>query len=382
MAIKFSILKNSTKSRARLGILKTSHGEVETPALVPVATQGAVKALTNELAEQAGCQLLIANTFHLHLRPGEQVIEKMGGLHAFMNWPRPLMTDSGGFQVFSLGFGRDYGMGKILKEKEKSGRKIKAGQKPSFLKITDEGVHFSSPIDGKKLFIGPRESMAIQEALGADIIFAFDECTSPIADREYTVAALRRTNRWARICVQESSVKGQVLYGVVQGGKFADLRKESAKFIATQKFDGIGIGGEFGDDKATMTKMLRVVINELPDEKPRHLLGIGHPGDIERIVKEGIDTFDCTAPTHYARHGTAFTSNGRIDINKSAYLKDKRPIDPECGCFVCHDHSRSYLCHLFRSREMTAGTLLTFHNLFYFNKFVAGIRAKIRKGLL
>src|SRR3989344_2695980 len=237
-SMEFSVLKNSTKTRARLGILKTSHGEVETPALVPVATQGAVKALTNELAEKANCQLLIANTFHLHLRPGEQVVKKMGGLHKFMNWRRPLMTDSGGFQVFSLGFGRDYGMGKILKEKEKSGRKIVAGQKPAFLKITPDGVYFYSPIDGRKLFMGPRESMAIQKALGADIIFAFDECTSPIADREYTVAALRRTHRWAKICLEATrgmrhGIKSgeQALFGVVQGGKFADLRRESAKFI-------------------------------------------------------------------------------------------------------------------------------------------------------
>ncbi|OGZ54549.1 MAG: hypothetical protein A3B25_02460 [Candidatus Ryanbacteria bacterium RIFCSPLOWO2_01_FULL_48_26] len=380
--MEFSVLKNSTKTRARLGILKTSHGEVETPALVPVATQGAVKALTNELAEKANCQLLIANTFHLHLRPGEQVVKKMGGLHKFMNWRRPLMTDSGGFQVFSLGFGRDYGMGKILKEKEKSGRKIVAGQKPAFLKITPDGVYFYSPIDGRKLFMGPRESMAIQKALGADIIFAFDECTSPIADREYTIAALKRTHRWAQICKEETRDKRQALFGVVQGGKFADLRKESAKFIAAQQFDGIGIGGEFGDDKATMSKMLKVVVAELPSELPRHLLGIGHPEDIERIVKEGIDTFDCTVPTHYARHGTAFTSKGRIDINKSAYLKDAKPLDPACGCFVCRDHARSYLCHLFRSREMTAGTLLTFHNLFYFNKLVADIRTKIKNGRL
>ena len=380
--MEFSVLKKSKKTQARLGILKTSHGEVETPALVPVATQGAVKALTNELAEKANCQLLIANTFHLHLRPGEQVVKKMGGLHKFMNWRRPLMTDSGGFQVFSLGFGRDYGMGKILKEKEKSGRKIVAGQKPAFLKITPDGVYFYSPIDGRKLFMGPRESMAIQKALGADIIFAFDECTSPIADREYTIAALKRTHRWAQICKEETRDKRQALFGVVQGGKFADLRKESAKFIAAQQFDGIGIGGEFGDDKATMSKMLKVVVAELPSELPRHLLGIGHPEDIERIVKEGIDTFDCTVPTHYARHGTAFTSKGRIDINKSAYLKDAKPLDPACECFVCRDHSRSYLCHLFRSREMTAGTLLTFHNLFYFNKLVADIRTKIKNGRL
>jgi len=379
--MEFSVLKKSKKSRARLGILKTTHGEVETPSLVPVATQGTVKALTSELAEQTNSQMLISNTFHLHLKPGEAIVKKAGGLHKFMNWKRPIMTDSGGFQVFSLGFGRDYGTGKILKEKEKSGRKIGIGQKPSFLKITEEGVYFASPIDGRKLFIGPRESMAIQKALGADIIFAFDECTSPIADREYTVRALARTNRWAKICFEKKS-SNQALYGIVQGGKFADLRKESARFVAAQSFYGFGIGGEFGDDKKTMSDMLRVVVNELPDEKPRHLLGIGHPEDMERIVKEGIDTFDCTAPTHYARHGTAFTSKGRIDLNKSAYLKDQKSLDLACDCFVCRDHSRSYLCHLVRSHEMAAGTLLTFHNLFYFNKLAADIRAKIKKGFI
>ncbi len=373
-----------------MGILKTSHGEVETPTLVPVATQAAVKTLTSEQAEAANCQLLIANTFHLHLKPGEDIVKKAGGLHTFMNWRRPLMTDSGGFQVFSLGFGRDYGTGKMLKEKETHGRKIIAGQRPSFLKITSDGVYFTSPVDGRKLFIGPSESMAIQKALGADIIFAFDECTSPIADREYTITALKRTNAWAKMCLQmtddarrqTTGKNSQALFGIVQGGKFADLRKESARFTAALPFAGFGIGGEFGDDKATMSRMLRVVIKELPVEKPRHLLGIGHPEDFERIMKEGVDTFDCTIPTHYARRGIAFTSRGKLDLNKQKFLKDMQPLDKNCACQACMGYKRTYIAHLFRARESTAGTLLTIHNLFYFNELVAGIRLKIQKGLL
>lgn len=378
---KFRITKKSKKSRARLGVLKTSHGEVETPCLVTVATQGTVKALTHSQAKDSGASLLISNTYHLHLRPGEDVVKKMGGLHKFANWKGPIMTDSGGFQVFSLGFGRDFGMGKILKEKEKSGRTIGTKSKPSFLKISEEGVHFTSHIDGSKLFIGPKESMAIQSKLGADIIFAFDECTSPIADRDYTKNAMERTHRWAKICL-DTYDKKQALYGVVQGGKFADLRQASSAFMASQKFQGFGIGGEFGDDKATMSKMLAVTIKELPDAKPRHLLGIGHPEDIERIIKEGVDTFDCTAPTHYARHGTAFVSNGRIDINKSAFKTDKKPLDPKCKCFVCKNHTRAYLHHLYKAHEMSAGTLLTMHNLHYFHGLVAAARLKIKKGLL
>ncbi|MBI4457913.1 tRNA guanosine(34) transglycosylase Tgt [Candidatus Uhrbacteria bacterium] len=377
MAIAFTIAKKSKKSRARMGVISTPHGDVETPALVTVATQAAVKALTNDQAAAAGSKLLIANTLHLHLKPGGTIVKNAGGLQEFMAWNGPMMTDSGGFQVFSLGFGRDFGMGKILKEKSKA--KIGARAKPKLLTIGEDGVLFTSYLDGKKIFMGPKDSIRIQEAIGADIIFAFDECTSPIADRAYTIAAMERTHRWAKVCLDAQRTK-QALFGIVQGGKFLDLRRQSAKIIGAMPFAGFGIGGEFGADKRTMSVMIRAVVNELPDEKPRHLLGIGHPEDIRRIIKEGIDTFDCTVPTHYARHGTAFTSRGRIEIGKAGYYKDRKPLDPACECPVCTEHSRAYLCHLFRAKEMTAGTLLTMHNLHFFNGLVVQVRNEIRRG--
>src|SRR3989344_5173341 len=303
--INFKILKKSKKSKARLGFMETSHGVVETPCLVPVATQAVVKTLDSQEVVDTKSQILICNTFHLHLKPGpvranneggEKFVEKAGGLHEFMNWKKPLMTDSGGFQVFSLGFGKDFGTGKILKEKKDI--RVKQGNQPKSIKITEEGVFFKSPIDGTELFLGPKESIRIQEKLGADIIFNFDECTSPIADYEYTKKSLVKTHHWAEVCIKEKKTK-QSLFGIVQGGKYKDLRVESAKYIGGIDFDGFGIGGEFGDDKKQMPKMINWVIKELPEKKPRHLLGIGHLDDMEKMIKCGVDTFDCTAPTHY-----------------------------------------------------------------------------------
>ncbi len=374
----FNVIKQSKKSRARLGILRTAHGEVETPSFVPVATRAVVKTLTSKDALSAGSQLLIANTFHLHLRPGEKIVARAGKLHKFMQWPRPLMTDSGGFQVFSLGFGHDFGTGKILKEK--SDKQIKTGQQPQKIRITDAGVEFRSPIDGAKVFIGPRESIHIQEQLGADIIFAFDECTSPIADRAYTESSLDRSHLWAGLCLKYKKKNGQALYGIVQGGKFEDLRRASARFIGALPFDGIGIGGEFGDDKRAMTRMVGWAVDELPAEKPRHLLGIGYPEDIVPIIKAGADTFDCIAPTHYARRGFAYTSAGKIDMKKIMLLKDQKPLDKKCKCEVCKTYSRAYITHLLRAGEMTAMSLLSIHNLFYFNEMVARVRDEIRAG--
>lgn len=375
--IDFRILKKSTKSRARLGILKTQHGEVETPAIVPVATQAVVKTLTSAEVQRTNTQLLIANTFHLHLKPGETIVQKAGGVHEFMQWAQPVMTDSAGYQVFSLGFGRDYGTGKILKEKR--GEKILRGAQPKLLRITEDGVEFRSPIDGTKIFIGPNESIKIQERLGADIIFAFDECTSPIADEAYTRAAMERTHRWAKVCLNARK-SGQALYGIVQGGKFKKLRKASAAYIGSLPFDGFGIGGEFGDDKRTMRAMLKIVLSELPEKKPRHLLGIGHLDDIPLIVREGVDTFDCTVPTHYARHGVAFTSHGRLEMRHRKFLKDMKPLDSSCTCEVCGTYTKSYISHLLRAGEITALRLLSFHNLYYFNDVVAKIRKKIKQG--
>ncbi len=375
--VSLKILKRSKKSRARLGILKTPHGEVETPTLVGVATQATVKALTVDQVKATGTGLLICNTFHLHLKPGEQVVKKAGGLHKFMGWKGPLMTDSGGYQVFSLGFGRDFGVGKIAHAPSK--HKVGLKQQPKLLKITEEGVAFTSYLDGSRIFLTPEKSMQIQAALGADIAFAFDECTPPLADRAYTVQSMERTHRWAERCLKARDPK-QAVFGIVQGSKFKDLRTLSARIIAAMPFDGFGIGGEFGYSKSDMSAMLRVVVKELPDNKPRHLLGVGHPEDLARVVKEGVDTFDCTVPTQYARHGTAFTSSGRIEITKSRYLADKKPLDPKCECSTCATYSRAYLCHLMRSKENTGGTLVTIHNLYYFQALMAKIRSDIKKG--
>lgn len=376
----FKILKKSKKSNARLGFLKTNHGVVETPCLVPVATQAVLKTLSSEEAEATKSQILICNTYHLHLRPGEEIVKKAGGLHKFMNWGKPLMTDSGGFQVFSLGFGHDFGTGKILKEKSKSKfYEIKKGQQPKLLKISEDGVYFRSYLDGKKMFLGPKDSIKIQEKLGSDIIFNFDECTSPLSNYEYTKKSLEKTHRWAKICLKSKKSK-QALFGIIQGGKFKDLKTESAKFMASLPFDGFGIGGEFGDDKSKMSQMLKWVVQELPGEKPRHLLGIGHIDDIEKIIKEGVDTFDCIAPTHYARRGTAFISSGKINLGQRVFLKDLNPLDKNCSCRVCQSYTRAYISHLFHAGELTALKLLTFHNLYFFNDYIEKIRIKIKQG--
>lgn len=377
--IDFKIEFKSKKSNARIGVLKTPHGEFETPSYVGVATQAVVKTLTSDEVERTNTKILIANTFHLHLKPGEKFLKKAGGIHKFMNWNRPLMTDSGGFQVFSLGFGIDHGVGKILKEK--SDIQIEDGQQPQNIKITDDGVYFRSPVDGKRLFIGPKESIKIQESIGADIIFAFDECTSPFANYEYTKKSLIKTHEWAKVCLKTKKSK-QALYGIVQGGKFEDLRAESAKFIGTLPFDGFGIGGEFGDDKKTMQKMLKLTNSFLPENKPRHLLGIGHPEDLEPIISEGVETFDCIVPTHYARHGVAFTPKGKLTMKRQTFLDDNNPLDKTCICLACTSYSKAYICHLLRSNEITGLKLLTIHNLTYFNKLVEEIKDNIKAGKL
>lgn len=379
--IDFKILKKSRKSGARLAILKTPHGEVLTPSLVPVATQGVVKTLTSEEVLQAKSQMLICNTFHLHLRPGEKLVASHKGLHGFMKWPKPLMTDSGGFQVFSLGFGRDLRVGKIANKKSKTIQIVGTESKPRFVRIQSDGVLFRSPIDGAELFLGPKESIKIQENLGADIIFAFDECTPPNADYEYTKRSLVKTHAWAKDCLK-ARVSKQALYGIVQGGKYKDLRIESAKAISAFGFDGIGIGGEFGDSKKTMGQMLKWVFEYVDERLPRHLLGIGRIEDIIPIIKSGVDTFDCIVPTHYARRGVAFTSVGKLDFKKSKFLKEKKGIDPKCDCSVCQTYSRAYISHLLKAGEITPLKLLTFHNLYFFNSYIASVREKIKKGIL
>jgi len=378
--IEFKVIKKSKKSRARLGVLKTPHGEVETPSFVPVATNAAVKALRSDEIASTKAQIIISNTYHLRIAPGEKIVKDAGGINKFMNWSRPTMTDSGGFQVFSLGFGRDLGVGKVTAPfSSKLERIIEKGSQPKLLKITEDGVHFHSPLSGEALFIGPKESISIQEKIGADIMFAFDECTPPHVTREYMIAALGRTHRWAKECIKARK-SDQGLYGIVQGSTFKDLREESSRYISGLDFDGFGIGGDLGESKTGTKSVLDWTVPMLDEKRPRHLLGIGHIEDIELIIKGGADTFDCTVPTHYARHGIAFTSKGRVDFNKKVLLKDKGPIDNTCDCLVCTNYRRNYIAHLIRAKEVTGGALITMHNLYFFNSYVEEIREKIRRG--
>jgi len=299
-----------------------------------------------------------------------------------MNWPRPLMTDSGGFQVFSLGFGRDFGVGKVIKYFNSSIElNLAAGSQPAGVKILEDGVRFKSPLDGSDLFLGPKQSIKIQEQLGADIIFAFDECTPPNTSLAYAKQALERTFRWAEVCLK-TKISGQALFGIVQGSRFKSLRLLASRKISQMGFDGFGIGGDLGFKRRTMFDILDWTVPNLEPQKPRHLLGIGKVEDIEPIIKKGIDTFDCIVPTHYGRRGVAFTSRGKLNLRKSEFLADNSPLDKNCGCFVCQNYQRSYLAHLIRAKEITGLKLLTFHNLYYFNSLVGKIRAKIKKGLL
>lgn len=378
--LEFKIQKKSKLSQARLGMLKTDHGLVETPSLVPVATQGVVKTLTSEEVKETRSQILIANTFHLHLKPGEKIIDSAGGLHKFMNWPKPLMTDSGGFQVFSLGFGSDLKIGKIFKKEDEE--KIGKGSQPKFVKITNDGVYFNSPLNGDKLFLGPKESIRIQEKIGADIIFAFDECPPPQASFDYVRKAVDLTHQWAKVCL-ETKKSSQALFGIVQGSRFESIRRYSAEFINYLDFDGFGIGGDFGPAKTT-SEILKITLPYLKESKPRHLLGVGHLDDMEEVIKCGVDLFDCTVPTHYARHGVAFVGAGKswkkLDLRQSAFLKDKKPLDDKCSCFTCRNYKRNYISHLLKAGEITPLKLLTFHNLYFFNSFVEKIRNKIKEG--
>lgn len=378
--MQFKLSKKSSKSNARLGYLETDHGVLETPCLIPVATQATIKTLDVAETERAKCQGLISNTFWLHLRPGEDVIANAGGVHEFMRWKRPLMTDSGGYQVFSLGFMKDLGLdSKIHKEGAKEAMLV--GKQPQRLKINEDGVTFRSPINGDELFLGPRESIYIQEKIGADIIFAFDECPPPAADERYIKQSLAKTHKWAQICLKAKKTN-QALYGIVQGSRFKELRLESAKFIGKMDFEGFGIGGEFGVDKTEMSQMLGWVTKKIPERKPRHLLGVGAISDLEMVIKAGMDTFDCTIPTHYARRGIAFTSEGKLDLRQTKYLNMRETLDKTCVCEVCLTYTKDYICHLIKAGEITGLKLLTFHNLYYFNTLIEVYRQKIRDGKL
>lgn len=364
--------------------METPHGRIHTPAFVSVATQASVKSLAPEDLENLGAEVILSNTYHLYLRPGSEVVKKAGGLHKFMNWSGPMMTDSGGFQVFSLGWGRVHNIGKIgwfpgheeLRETRSLGET--ESLIPRMVKITENGVEFTSHLDGSKHFFTPEKSIKIQEDLGADIIFAFDECTSPLSGYDYTKKSLRKTHAWALRCLKAKKRKDQALFGIIQGGEYKDLREESTKFISSLPFDGIGIGGSLGKTTKDMFKILKWMTPLLPEEKPRHLLGIGKTDDLENCVRHGMDLFDCVWPTRLARRGALLVKNGRINIENAQYVKDFRPIESGCHCNTCRNFTRAYLSHLFRAKELLAYRLATIHNLY----FTLNLMKKIREGIL
>jgi len=394
----FKILKTSKKSLARRGVITTPHGEIETPAFVPVATQAALKGLSPDEMKSLDVQIVFANTYHLFLRPGENIIKKMGGLHKFMNWNGPIITDSGGFQVFSLGAGLEEGVGKIasifpgekFQDKKLKIKNKKQAQNAQYeirntngVKITENGVEFRSHIDGQKILLTPEKSIQIQKDLGADFILAFDECTSPLADYEYTKNSMERTHRWAIKSLRAFNSKlstlnhKQQIYGIIQGGAYRDLREDSAKFIGNMDFFGIAIGGSLGKSKKDMHNILDWTMPLLPEKKPRHLLGIGGIEDILEGVKRGVDTFDCVEPTRIARNGNLLIKKGRLNILNARYRTDRNPIEKGCQCYTCQNHSRAYLRHLFWAKEMLGPRLATIHNL----HFMMGLMKEIRESI-
>lgn len=415
----FSFQIKKSDGLARSGVISTPNGEIETPAFVPVATQASVKAVSPLDLKEAGVSVVIANTYHLHLRPGEEIIEKAGGLHRFMGWDGPVMTDSGGFQVFSLGFGMEQGVGKIAnifpEETEGFLEKQKEwGRQAKLARVDNEGVEFTSHLDGSLLRLTPEISIEIQKKLGADIILAFDECTSPLHDYEYTKKALGRTHNWAvrsleamgissssaarssSLDCMEFSPNGsnnktrQAIYGIVQGGHFRDLREESVRYICSLPFDGVAIGGDLGRSKKEMHQILEWVAPFLPESMPRHLLGIGEVEDIFEGVERGMDTFDCVMATRLARCGQVLVCKNfrplevrnkfRVDLTKAVFQEDLSSIEEDCDCYTCGNFSRAYLSHLFRARELLAFRLLTIHNLRFMVRLMKRIRESIAGG--
>ncbi len=386
----YELIHQDKHSRARTGVIHTAHGDILTPAFVAVATRASVKAVEPEAIKEIGIQTVIANSYHLHLRPGEDTIKELGGLHRFSGWDGPTMTDSGGFQVFSLGAGKEHGVGKvasIFPGEEAVPTGYKHGK--SLVKLTEDGVWFHSVIDGSLRFFSPESVIEIERKLGADIILVLDECTSPLHDYDYTKRAMERTHRWAaRARTAFARLKDnlefpnphQHLFGIVQGGAYEDLRTESARVIGEMDFDGFAIGGSLGKSKADMYRVLDWTIPLLPDEKPRHLLGIGEIADIFAAVRRGIDSFDCAAPTRIARNGTVFVRDAprhRINLRNARFRTDPRPIDETCDCFTCRHHSRAYLRHLCMAGELSFYRLATIHNLRFMARLMAEIRAAI-----
>ncbi len=338
---------------ARAGVFHTPHGPIPTPIFAPVGTQATVKALTPAQLDELGCSLVLANTYHLFLRPGADLVEEMGGLHEFMQWHGPMLTDSGGFQVFSLG---------------------------PLRKIDEDGVTFKSYIDGSTHRLTPESSIAVQEQLGADIIMAFDECADPF-DKAYNQRAMARTHRWLERCIHAKKRPDQALFGIVQGGIFADLREESAKFVSSFDLPGFAIGGlSVGESKEDMNRMMEVVTPILPENKPRYLMGVGSPEDLVNGIWRGIDFFDCVLPTRLARHGAAMTFSGRLNMVNQQYTHDPRPIAEGCTCYACRHFSRAYIRHLIQNKEILGATLLSIHNIHTLEELVRRARAAILAG--
>jgi len=352
--LKFEVTKTCPRSGARLGILTTPHGEVPTPAFMPVGTQASVKALTPEDVSSLGAGMVLANTYHLYLRPGIEIIEKLGGLHRFMSWPGPILTDSGGYQVFSLAHLRE---------------------------VSDEGVRFRSHLDGSEHFITPEMATRFQGSLGADVIMAFDECPACTDDRKPVEEAVDRTHRWAERCLESRTRPDQALYGIVQGGGFADLRQRSAGFLTSLGFDGYAIGGlSIGEPKAVTNAIVEQTTAALPADKPRYLMGVGSPEDLIESVARGIDLFDSALPTRIARNGGIFTRHGRIIVRNADFRDRDEPLEEGCDCYTCRNFSAAYINHLFRCKELLVYRLATIHNLRFVLRLMDEMRGSISQG--
>jgi queuine tRNA-ribosyltransferase len=400
MPLKFEIQERDPQSRARNGLITTAHGQIETPVFMPVGTRGTLKSLTPDDAAKHGAQILLGNTYHLYLQPGHELIARMGGLHRFMGWDGPILTDSGGFQVFSLVYG---GIADEIK-----GRRANMPSKPGMVKVTDESVMFKSYIDGSMHEFTPERSIAIQQGIGADIILCFDELPPFRAGYDYTAKSLKRSHRWAERClafhqqyggpaltaqgkpayVQNTDIPlpnlDQSLFGIVHGGVFEDLRKESAEFIGSMAFDGLCIGGSLGGDKEQMRDVVAMTVPHMPDHLPRHLLGIGDVDDLIEGVARGIDMFDCVSPTRLGRHGTALvrdhTRKWKLNVSNASLRDDPNPLDPDCKCEACQKYSRAYIHHLFRSKELLGIRLVSLHNVAFLINLMNEIRQSIREG--
>jgi queuine tRNA-ribosyltransferase len=357
MAVYYEHIKTCRQSGARLGRLHTPHGVIDTPAFMPVGTQATVKTMSPEELKQMDAQIILSNTYHLFLRPGHELIREAGGLHRFMNWDRPILTDSGGFQVFSLSDMR---------------------------KITEEGVEFRSHLNGDKLFLSPEKAMEIQNALGSDIAMAFDECPPYPADYEYVKASTERTTRWAERCLKSHRrPKDQALFGIVQGGMFEDLRRQSALELTSMDFPGYAIGGlSVGEPKETMYRILEATVPLLPADKPRYLMGVGSPDALLEGAIRGVDMFDCVLPTRIARNGTTMTSTGRLVVRNAQYARDFGPLDANCDCYTCKNYSRAYIRHLIKADETFGIRLTTYHNLYFLLNLMRNVRQAIREDRL